>query len=500
MRNCSRCRLQGGSRGGRVCPPVAGMTSLLGLLAVVVAYCVLVSVTVTVRSDAWVRFLSWSALASFGMFVLDNSAKTSSAELGPQALLQILLPAALVLATILTHPFRLERVSSTSLKYLLLMYVWIFVAVPLALSPFYSLGNTIQAGVVLVVAVRIVTLYSSTSLLLRDMILCASALSISAWLWLGNAFGDLGVLRLSSGSVERLSGTHPYVHPNELAFIAGLSASVLLALILTAPVAWLDRYLRQVPALALLGLLFATTLAAWTRTTVAVTLVTMVVVTLIRFKSFAQRAVIVLVALIGGLVIWSYTSSLVLAFFERGQSTGTLSTLNSRTAWWATAIEEIGISWTGVGVGLGGHRIAGAGLERVGNLDSTWVALLVNAGFVAVALFGLFWASLVVRGLREARTGDRGAVYFAAVFPAFLVTLYNPSVQDLTYIGGFVLAACLALARSDQDHFWLDPSAERGRATGDPHSRSRGGDKKPWGNRNGRSMPNAKQGSVGPLE
>jgi hypothetical protein len=95
----------------------------------------------------------------------------------------------------------------------------------------------------------------------------------------------------------------------------------------------------------------------------------------------------------------------------RGEQTELLTTLNSRTDWWAAALqtwERSPVFGTGLTSGTRFEALVGIGRELTSTIHSTWVEALVGAGVVGAGFLGLSFVTAAFLAWRASGPGWHG--------------------------------------------------------------------------------------------
>ncbi len=286
---------------------------------------------------------------------------------------------------------------------------WLGVLLSGAVLGAVTRGDLIAGGTV---AVR-VALVGATVLLLARAAPAAEVVTalIRACVAVAVVAAATGVTSYDDG---RLAGGIPAIDPNELALLAGLGV---------LHVAWRIVLGRAGPvsaagAAALLGVVWAT----GSRTALLVLVLAILVMALHVRRPQAGVVVsgLVLVALAPPAIA---ATGAVAGFLTRGGD-GT-STLGSRFVAWRAALTWADTNWQtvfGGGLNVKIIRVQGQYWDTQ-PLDSSWVSLLVQAGWFGVAVAAC-WVLWTVRGVLRAPRGHR------VLFGGLLVFLLGRSVLE----------------------------------------------------------------------
>lgn len=259
--------------------------------------------------------------------------------------------------------------------------LWIIVAF-LGISTFggWTAGEFSSSAIL---AARVLVLAFAVALLVRTFSaerLIRSLLSAMLVVGLIGAVSGLG--GVLDGALRLRGGLLPF-HPNEIAMLCGVPALGMWWLIM-------QHRARPYHWVSIAGILGITWLTG-SRTGLIALIIAMALM-LVQARRLAPPVFLLTVAAIPALAYLVLGTSLIEDYFDRGGDAN-IATLSSRTIAWSAAFTFPDTEWIRwMGSGLVQKKIPVEGQYwDVQGLDSSWISALVQAGFLGMALFGI-WA------------------------------------------------------------------------------------------------------------
>lgn len=304
-----------------------------------------------------------------------------------------------------------------------------------------SLVGAIQAGTLaanVVLAVRIGLLALTVVLLLAStptrtaitgMLTAMAAIGVFA------ATSSVALSFLGHGSGRsRLTGGIPPLEPNELATLV-LPAAIGLTYVV------IRRGIRPWPTVGLL-LLAGIILASGSRTALAMLGIGAAVIALRERRFTRGVAAAGLVAILGAYVVVAFSST-VTQLTLRGQGTGQLLTLNSRTISWNAVLQTPADEWQWwIGNGLSMKSIAVLGQYWSTQVfDSSWISSIAQDGWIGTAILAVYAAGTIIA---TARRRSLDSLAMALVVTVFLRSFVENGLIDSS--ASFTVFFAIALA------------------------------------------------------
>jgi hypothetical protein len=238
------------------------------------------------------------------------------------------------------------------------------------------LPNLVLAVRIVLLAATIVLLVTSmpTEVLLSSMLAAMSAVALFAVVTAIPAF--------VSSRPARLSGGIPQLAPNELATLL-LPPAIGLSFVIVR------NGVRLVPMLGL-AVLVAPLLATGSRAALLMLVVALLVQVLVARRLTAGTIALLLVGALAAYSVLAFSSALEQVAL-RGQGTGRLLTLNSRTISWQVVLGTPPTTWEwwlGRGLSVKSVPVVGQFWTRQ-VFDSSWISSLAQSGVVGTALLAV---------------------------------------------------------------------------------------------------------------
>lgn len=312
---------------------------------------------------------------------------------------------------------------------------------------------------------RIGRLYPTPSAALHGVVTVAHLIMLSVMIQWAVIPSQAFAASSPSDPIRRLGSLYPVVAPNLIGVIA-LTAIVGILLRVGPKV---TRGVLVGPAL--IGVYLTILIASRSRTITVIALAVILIAALIAMHRTTTSVAVGLAAIALNLVTLGFAlqqSSVLNAFYDfflRGQDSRNLSTLTGRTVIWDRAL----IAWEQnpvVGYGYyAGHRIYLASIDPIfnaySNLDSTWIEMLVNLGYLGTGVLALYAASGFVRVVREPLLSmPERALAVLLVGATLIISFFNPALQSPSttmILFGVVVFSCCSVRQARQSQALTDP-------------------------------------------
>ena len=316
-----------------------------------------------------------------------------------------------------TDPVVVAKAAVAVLALLCAAVRWRSAPVRRPLTPFPTLLVIAIVGIALVGAVQAGTLTANLVLTVRIALLATTLVLVMATTTTEAAFtavlaamAAIGLVAAGTGAVAmllhlggahhgRLAGGIPPLAPNELATLVLPPAIGLLSVVVR-------RGLRPAPTAALV-VLAGIILASGSRVALAMLGVAALIIVLRERRLTTGVAVVALLSLLAGYVVVMFSSALT-QLTLRGQGTGQLLTLNSRTISWQAVLGTSPTTWGWwIGNGLSMKSIGVVGQYWTTQVfDSSWISSIAQDGVLGTVLLAVYVLVTLVAVIRRRSLGS----------------------------------------------------------------------------------------------
>lgn len=254
----------------------------------------------------------------------------------------------------------------------------------------------------------------------------------------------VGAVAVATGATSlaegRLEGGVPPLSPNAIAMLLSIPLVAIAWECLSGAPRW--------PHVTAVPILLALVWATGSRTGFAALLLAILLIALSTERVSLPVFATAVLAVPAILFVAGWTS-LLSGFVVRddGQS---LTTLNSRTVAWGSAVDYADtLTERLIGAGLSLKQIPVSAMYRDQQiLDSTWVSALLQVGIVGVGVLALFVVMVLIAACRSDR--PQRSLYIALVVYLTIVSVLESGMFDasVAFIAFFVVALCAHTART----------------------------------------------------